>query len=75
MLQCDYHEMENNNIDPNEYGIDYDRPVSENNDITIIINEPRNILNNHQIILLRSRINLLEEDQEGYGINIYNKTV
>ncbi len=25
--------------------------------------------------LLRSRVNPLEVDQEGYGINIYNKTV
>jgi len=45
MIQCGYRGMEDNNIDPNEYGIDYDGPESDNNDITIMIDEPRDILN------------------------------
>jgi len=76
MLQCGYRGMEDNNINPNEYGIDYNGPTPENsNDNTVFIDEPATILNDHQMRLLRSYINPLEEDQEGYGINIYNKTL
>lgn len=75
MLQCGYRGMEDNNIDPNEYGIDYDGPVSGDSDNTVFVDEPLTILNNYQMELLRSRIDPLEEDQEGYGINVYNKTL
>ena len=40
-----------------------------------MIDEPRNILNSNQKMLLQSHVNPLEEDKEGHGINIYNKTV
>jgi hypothetical protein len=76
MLQCGYRGMEDcNNIDLNEYGIDYNGPVSDDNDITVAVDSPRNILNNNQKLLLQSCINPLEEDTAGYGINVYNKTV
>lgn len=76
MLQCGYRGMEDsNNIDLNEYGIDYNGPVSDDNDITVAVDSPRNILNYNQKLLLQSRINPLEEDTAGYGINVYNKTV
>jgi len=75
MLQCGYRGMEDNNVDPNEYGIDYNGPVSDDGDNTVTFDEPVTILNNYQMALLRSRINPLGEDQEGYGINIYNKTL
>lgn len=71
MLQCSYRGMEDNNIDPNEYGIDYNGPVSDNNDTTVVIDKPRNILNHDQKILLQSRISR----QRRIRINVYNKTV
>ena len=76
MIQHGYRGMEDDNIDPNEYGIDYEGPVPGDDDnTTISVDEPRNILSQNQMTLLRSRVNPLEVDQEGYGINIYNKTV
>ena len=74
MLQRGYRGMEDINVDPNEYGIDYDGPAVSD-DTTIAIDGPRDILNSNQKMLLQSRINPLEEDKEGHGINIYNKTV
>src|SRR6266498_5839558 len=76
MIQHGYQGIEDDNIDPNEYGIDYEGPVPGDDDnTTISVDEPRNILSQNQMTLLRSHVNPLEVDQEGYGINIYNKTV
>ena len=64
MIQHGYRGMEDNNIDPNKYGIDYDGPIPEDDDTTIVVDEPRNILSHNQTMLLRSLVNPLEEDQE-----------
>ena len=76
MIACGFCGMEDSNINLDEYGIDFDGPrPTENNDNTVIVDELRNILTQQQMILLQSRVNPLENDDEGYGINIYNKTV
>ncbi|CAB5201751.1 unnamed protein product [Rhizophagus irregularis] len=76
MMKCGYRGMEDSNINPFDYGIDFDGPIpTENNDNTVFVDEPRNILTRQQMVLLQSHINPLEDDNEGYGINIYNKTV
>jgi hypothetical protein len=76
MIACGFRGMEDSNINTDEYGIDFDGPrPTENNDNTVVIDESRNILNEQQMTLLQSRINPLEDDIEGYGINVYNKTI
>ncbi|GBB97623.1 hypothetical protein RclHR1_03020001 [Rhizophagus clarus] len=50
MLQCGYRGMEDNNINPNEYGIDYNGSASDDNDTIVFVDEPRNILNHNQKI-------------------------
>ncbi|GBB83315.1 hypothetical protein RclHR1_10040004 [Rhizophagus clarus] len=76
MMTCGYRGMEDSNINPYEYGIDFDGPIStENSDNTVFVDEPRNILTQQQMVLLQSLVNPLEDDNKGYGINIYNKTV
>ena len=76
MMKCGFRGMEDSNIIPSEYGIDFDGPIpTENGDNTVVVDEPRNILTQQQMALLQSRINPLEDDMEGYGINVYNKTI
>lgn len=76
MMKCGFRGMEDSNIIPSEYGIDFDGPTpTENNDNIVIVDEPRNILTQQQMTLLQSHVNPLENDIEGYGINVYNKTI
>ncbi|RIA84222.1 hypothetical protein C1645_832608 [Glomus cerebriforme] len=64
-MTCGFHGMEDFNINPNKYGIDFDGPrLYENNDNIIVVDEPRNILNQQQLMLLRSRVDPLENDVE-----------
>jgi hypothetical protein len=76
MIQCGYRGMEDRIVNPTDYGIDWDGPTPEDNtDNNVIVNEPRNPLTNNQYNLLQSLVNPLEEDDDGYGINVYKKTV
>lgn len=78
MIECGYRGLEDTNIDPNEYGIDWHGPNPEednDNTVLIVVNESRNILTQDQKLLLQSLINPLQEDNNGYGINVYNQTV
>src|SRR2546423_5070890 len=74
MMTCGFRGMEDSNIIPSEYGIDFDGPrPTENDNNTIEVDEPRNILTQRQMTLLQSLVDPLEIDTEGYGINVYNK--
>lgn len=76
MMKCGFRGMEDSNIIPSEYGIDFDGPrPTENDDNSIVVDEPRNILTQRQMALLQSRVDPLENDVEGYGINVYNRTI
>jgi len=48
---------------------------AEDDDSAVIVNEVRNILTQNQLNILRSAVNPLELDVEGYGVNVYKKTV
>ena len=65
--------MEEEIVNPNDYSIDWDGPTPESNDNNVVVDESRIILTDNQYNLLRSLINPLEEDNNGYGINIYKK--
>src|SRR4051794_18803105 len=77
MVQYGLRGMEEEIVNPNNYGIDWEGPTSESNDHdnNVIVDEPRNILTGNQYNLLRSLVNPLEEDINGHGVNIYKKTV
>jgi hypothetical protein len=67
--------MEKEIVNSDDYGIDWDGPTPENNNdnINVVVDEPRNILTNNQYNLLRTLINPLEEDNDGGGINVIKK--
>lgn len=75
MIECGFRGVEDSTIYPNEYGVDWEGPQSEDDDNTVVVDDPRNLLNQTQLTVLRSLVNPLEEDTEGYGVNVYNKTV
>jgi hypothetical protein len=76
MIELGYRGMEDITIDSVNYGIDWEGPEPDNEEENIVVvDEPRNVLNQEQINILKSLVDPLEDDNEGYGINIYNKTV
>jgi hypothetical protein len=76
MIECGYRGMEDADVDPNEYGIDWEGPQpNEDNENTVFVDEPRNVLTPTQSLLLQSLVNPTQEDNDGHGINVYNQTV
>lgn len=75
MIELGFKGMEDDLVDPNEYGIDWKGPTPAEEDNTVTVDEPRNVLTDEQYQFLRSMVNPLEEDEEGFGINIYKKAV
>jgi len=76
MVQCGWRGMKDEVVNPNDYGVDWDGPTPENNnDYNIVVNRPRNPLTDNQYNFLQSLVNPLENDDDGYGINVYKKTV
>lgn len=75
MIECGFHGVEDSTIDPNEYGVDWKGPQFKDNDNTVVVDDPRNFLNQSQLTVLQSLVNPLEEDTGGYVVNVYNKTV
>lgn len=75
MIEFGFRGMEDNIVNPNEYGIDWDGPTPAENDNTVTVDEPRNILTLEQYRYLQSVVDPLEADEEGFGVNIYKKTV
>lgn len=75
MIELGFKGMEDDLVDPNEYGIDWEGPTPAEEDNTVTVDEPRNVLTDKQYQFLRSMVNPLEEDEEGFGINIYKKAV
>ncbi|POG77292.1 hypothetical protein GLOIN_2v1549386, partial [Rhizophagus irregularis DAOM 181602=DAOM 197198] len=71
MIELGFRGMEDDLVDPNEYGIDWEGPTPAEEDNTVTVDEPRNVLTDEQYQSLRSTVNPLEEDEEGFGINIY----
>jgi len=74
MIECGYRGMEDENVDPNEYGIDWEGPQPEDNENSVFVDEPRNILTQPQKSLLQSLVDPLQQDNDGHGINVYNQT-
>jgi hypothetical protein len=75
MIECGYRGMEDENVDPNEYGIDWEGPQpsqSENDENTVFVDESQDILTQNQMSLLRSLVDPLQEDNGGHGINVYD---
>src|SRR5436853_6067057 len=65
MVECGYRGMEDANVDPNVYGIDWEGPQPENDENTVLVDEPRDILTQNQILILRSLVDPLQEDNDG----------
>ncbi|RHZ50956.1 hypothetical protein Glove_487g28 [Diversispora epigaea] len=59
-----------NIVNLNDYGIDWEGPLSEPEFEQVNINEISNILNSQQLILLQQNFNVLNYDGN-FGINIY----
>lgn len=75
MIECGYRGMEDENVNPNEYGVDWESPQPEVDENTVFVDEPHNILTQTQRLLLQSLVDPLQQDNDGYGINVYNQTV
>ena len=75
MIECGYRGMEDANVNLNEYGVDWEGPQPENDENTVFVDEPRNILTQPQRLLLQSLVDPLQQDNDGYGINVYNQTI
>lgn len=77
MIESGFRGLEDESINPNEYGIDWQGPTPNENDSdsTVVVNEVYNVLTQNQMNILRATVNPLELDEEGYGINVYKKTV
>ncbi len=55
LIESRFRGFEDENINPNEYGIDWQGPTpNEDNDSTVIINEVHNILTQNQLNILRA---------------------
>jgi hypothetical protein len=60
MVESGFRGMEDDIVNPNEYGVDWEGPTVNNNDDNIVIvNEPRNILTDEQYQYLQSEIDPL----------------
>ena len=76
MIESGFRGFEDENVNPYEYEIDWQGPIpNEDDNSTVIVNEVRNVLTQTQLNLLRAAVNPLELDEEGYGVNVYKKTV
>jgi hypothetical protein len=75
MIESGFRGMEDEIVDPNDYGIDWEGPIpADDNDNTVFVDDPRNILTDQEFNVLRSLIDPLELDYNGYGVNVYLKT-
>ena len=76
MIESGFRGFEDENVNPYEYGIDWQGPTpNEDDNSTVIVNEVCNVLTQTQLNLLRAAVNPLELDEDGYGVNVYKKTV
>src|SRR5437764_10623133 len=70
MIESGFRGFEDENVNPNEYGIDWQGPISNEDDgSTIVIDEARNVLTQNQLNILHAAVNPLELDEEGHGVN------
>ncbi|CAB4420316.1 unnamed protein product [Rhizophagus irregularis] len=49
MIESGFRGMEDEVVDPNDYGIDWEGPTSQDNDNTVIVDDPRNVLTNQEV--------------------------
>jgi hypothetical protein len=75
MIECGFRGMEDNVVNLNEYGIDWEGPTPADDDNAVTVDEPVNILTDEQYLYLQSVVDPLEVDEEGFGVNIYKKTI
>ena len=77
MIESGFRGFEDENVDPNEYGIDWQGPTpnEEDDNSTVVVNDVCNVLTQNQLNILRTTVNPLELDEEGHGVNVYKKTV
>lgn len=74
MIEKGLRGYEDINIDPSEYGIDWDGPIPEPENETVVVNGPRNILTDVELSYLLRSVNIYEEDDNS-GIEIFIKVV
>nr|CAG8546404.1 9551_t:CDS:2 [Entrophospora candida] len=72
MIENGFRGMENLDINVNEYGVDWEGPVPTENIEQVVCEDPHKVLTDEHLLELKNRLNPLEDD-ECYGINVYNK--
>ncbi|CAJ0845537.1 21176_t:CDS:2 [Entrophospora sp. SA101] len=72
MIENGFRGMEYLDINVNEYGVDWEGPVPTENIEQVVCEDPHKVLTDEHLLELKNRINPLEDD-ECYGINVYNK--
>jgi hypothetical protein len=50
MIECGFRGVEDSTVDPNEYGVDWEGPQSDDDDNTVVVDYPRNILIKHSLL-------------------------
>jgi hypothetical protein len=74
MIEKGLRGYEDININPSEYGIDWNGPIPEPENETVIINSPRNILTNTELLYLLRFVDIYREDNNS-GINVFIEIV
>jgi hypothetical protein len=74
MMESNLRGYEDININPNEYGIDWDGPTPEPRNGTVIVNSPRNILTATEYNRLLLSVDIYRED-ENNGIEVFLEVV
>ncbi len=74
MMESGLRGYEDININPNEYGIDWDGPIPNPYDETVIVDNPRNILTHIELNRLLSSVDIYRED-ENSGIEVFLEVV
>jgi hypothetical protein len=74
MMESGLRGYEDVDINPREYGIDWDGPTPEPRNGTIVVNSPRNILTRNEFNSLLSSVNIYRED-ENSGIEVFIEVV
>ena len=62
------------NIDPREYGIDWEGPVPQPRNGTVIVDNPRNVLTRTEFNRLLSSVDIYREDGNS-GIEVFIEVV
>ena len=76
MIESGFRGFEDENVNPNDYGIDWQGLTpNEDDSSAVVINEVHNVLTQDQLNILQTAVDPLESDEEGHGVNVYKRAV